>query len=87
VLSTLRCFRNEYEAHVFDRKCPAGVCTGLLTYSIDPDSCRGCTLCVRKCPSGAIKGAQKSPHYIVSQECVGCGACLEVCPFGAVRVQ
>ncbi len=87
VLSTLRWFRNEYEAHVFDRKCPAGVCTGLLTYSIDPDSCRGCTLCVRKCPSGAIKGAQKSPHYIVSQECVGCGACLEVCPFGAVRVQ
>jgi NADH:ubiquinone oxidoreductase subunit F (NADH-binding) len=87
VLSTLRWFRDEYEAHIFDRQCPAGVCTGLLTYSIDPDACRGCTLCARKCPSGAIKGARKSPHYIVARECVGCGACLEVCPFGAVRVQ
>jgi Pyruvate/2-oxoacid:ferredoxin oxidoreductase delta subunit len=87
VLSTLRWFKDEYEAHIFERRCPAGVCTGLLTYSIDEDKCRGCTLCARKCPSGAIKGARKSPHYIVTQECIGCGACLEVCPFGAVKVQ
>lgn len=87
VLSTLRWFRDEYEAHIFERKCPAGVCTGLLTYSIVEDKCRGCTLCASKCPSGAIKGARKSPHYIVASECVGCGACLEVCPFDAVRVQ
>ena len=87
VLSTLRWFKDEYEAHIFERRCPAGVCTGLLTYSIDEDKCRGCTLCARKCPSGAIKGARKSPHYIVAQECIGCGACLEVCPFGAVKVQ
>jgi NADH:ubiquinone oxidoreductase subunit F (NADH-binding)/(2Fe-2S) ferredoxin len=86
VLSTLRWFRDEYEAHIFERKCPAGVCTGLLTFSIDEDACRGCTLCAGKCPTGAVKGARKSPHYIVTSECIGCGACLEVCPFDAVRV-
>ncbi len=87
VLSTLRWFRDEYEAHIFDRKCPAGVCKSLLEYSIDADKCRGCTLCAKKCPAGAIMGARKSPHYIIPDKCIGCGTCVEVCPFGAVSVQ
>ncbi len=87
VLSTLRWFRDEYEAHIFDRKCPAGVCTGLLEYSIIADKCRGCTLCAKKCPTEAIMGARKSPHYIIPDKCIGCGTCLEVCPFDAVKVQ
>ncbi len=87
VLSTLRWFRDEYEAHIYDRKCPAGVCTELLEYSINPDKCRGCTLCARKCPADAIMGAQKSPHYIIPDKCIGCGACLQVCPFDAVVVE
>ncbi len=87
VLSTLRWFRDEYEAHIFDRKCPAGVCKGLLEYSIEADKCRGCTLCVNKCPAEAIMGARKSPHYIIPDKCIGCGACVEVCPFDAVKVQ
>jgi NADH:ubiquinone oxidoreductase subunit F (NADH-binding)/Pyruvate/2-oxoacid:ferredoxin oxidoreductase delta subunit len=84
VLSTLRFFRNEYEAHVFERRCPAHVCTDLLQYSIDPDKCKGCTLCKKKCPVDAIMGAPKSPHYIITDKCIGCGTCLEVCRFGAV---
>ncbi len=87
VLSTLRWFRDEYEAHIFDRRCPAGVCTGLLEYSIAADLCKGCTLCAKKCPAEAIMGARKSPHYIIPDKCIGCGTCLEVCPFGAVKVQ
>ncbi len=87
VLSTLRWFRDEYEAHIFDRKCPAGVCTELLEYSIDPEKCRGCTLCAKKCPTDAIMGAVKSPHYIIPDKCVACGTCLQVCPFGAVTVE
>lgn len=87
VLSTLRWFRDEYEAHIFDRHCPAGVCTGLLEYSIVADKCKGCTLCAKKCPTEAIMGARKSPHYIIPDKCIGCGTCLEVCPFDAVKVQ
>ncbi len=87
VLSTLRWFRDEYEAHIYDRKCPAGVCTELLEYSINPNKCRGCTLCARKCPAEAIMGARKSPHYIIPDKCIGCGACLQVCPFDAVVVE
>jgi NADH:ubiquinone oxidoreductase subunit F (NADH-binding)/ferredoxin/(2Fe-2S) ferredoxin len=85
VLSTLRFFRDEYEAHVFERRCPSGVCNDLLTYSIDPDKCKGCTLCAKKCPTGAIMGAVKSPHYIVADKCIACGACLEACKFDAVN--
>ncbi len=84
VLSTLRFFRNEYEAHVFERRCPAHVCTDLLQYSIDAEKCKGCTLCKKKCPVDAIMGVPKSPHYIISDKCIGCGTCLEVCKFDAV---
>ena len=84
VLSTLRWFRNEYEAHVYERSCPAGICVELLTYRIDPEVCKGCTLCAQKCPVDAIVGAKKSPHHIVPERCVGCGTCVEVCRLDAV---
>ena len=77
MLSTLRWFREEYEAHVFERRCPAGACTELLNFRIVADKCKGCTLCGRKCPVGAIMGAAKSPHYIIPDKCVKCGTCIE----------
>ena len=86
VLSTLRWFREEYEAHVYERRCPAGVCPDLLLYSIEESLCDGCTACARKCPSGAIVGSRKAPHHVVPEKCVGCGECLAVCPRGAVKV-
>lgn len=86
VLSTLRWFRDEYEAHIFERKCPAGACADMLEYSILADKCKGCTLCARQCPTGAIKGAPKAPHYIVSEKCISCGNCKAVCKFSAVTV-
>lgn len=86
VLSTLRWFRHEYEEHIFERKCPAGVCTELRTFSIDVDKCTGCTLCSRKCPTGAIIGSKKTPHFIVDSKCIGCGTCEEVCKFDAVMI-
>jgi len=86
VLSTLRWFRDEYESHIFDRKCPSRVCPGLLEYRIDAELCKGCTLCAKKCPSGAIMGAPKSPHYIITDKCIGCGTCGDVCRFQAVAV-
>ena len=84
VLSTLRYFRDEYVAHVVDKKCPAGVCKALLSYSIDPEKCRGCTACARKCPADAISGAVKQPHTIDTQKCIKCGVCMSTCRFGAV---
>jgi NADH:ubiquinone oxidoreductase subunit F (NADH-binding)/NAD-dependent dihydropyrimidine dehydrogenase PreA subunit len=86
VLSTLQWFRHEYEAHIFDRHCEAGVCTELLNYTIDAEQCTGCTKCARNCPSEAIMGAVKSPHYIIQDKCIGCGQCLQVCSFHAVHV-
>ena len=79
VLSTLRWFRDEYEAHLFQRKCPAGACAELVTYRIDPQLCKGCTACLKKCPTEAIFGSRKNPHYIDPEKCIGCGACLDVC--------
>ncbi len=85
VLSTLRYFRDEYIAHVVDKKCPAGVCKALLNYHIDSDKCRGCTLCARNCPAGAISGTVKQPHVIDTSKCIKCGACMEKCKFGAIE--
>ena len=84
VLSTLRYFRHEYEAHVVDKKCPAGVCKSLLRYMIDPEKCTGCTLCARKCPTDCISGAVKETHVIDQDKCIKCGMCYDVCKFGAV---
>ncbi len=86
VLSTIKWFRDEYEAHIFERKCPAGVCTELRTFRIDVDSCTGCTACVRKCPTGAIIGSKRTPHFIVEEKCIGCGSCEEACKAGAVSM-
>jgi NADH:ubiquinone oxidoreductase subunit F (NADH-binding)/Pyruvate/2-oxoacid:ferredoxin oxidoreductase delta subunit len=84
VLSTLRWFRDEYEAHIYERRCPAAACTELVTYSIDAEKCKGCTLCAKKCPAGAIVGALKSPHHIIVDKCIGCGSCMDVCKPGAI---
>ncbi len=84
VLSTLRYFRDEYEAHIKEKRCPAGVCKALLSYNIDRDKCRGCTLCARTCPAGAIVGSVKNPHVIDQNKCIKCGACMEKCKFGAI---
>ena len=85
VLSTLKYFRDEYIAHVTEKRCPAGVCKALTNYHIDPDKCRGCTLCARSCPVGAITGTVKQPHVIDTKKCIKCGACMEKCKFGAIE--
>ena len=84
VLSTLRFFRDEYEAHIYEKRCPAGVCHKLLSYTIDPAKCKGCTACARVCPAGAISGSVKEPHVIDKEKCLKCGACIEKCKFGAI---
>ncbi len=86
VLTTLRYFRDEYLAHVRDKKCPAGVCKAMKAYSIDPELCRGCSKCSRVCPAGAISGKIKEPFVIDEDKCISCGACQEACPFGAIFV-
>ena len=84
VLSTLRYFKDEYIAHVKDKKCPAGVCQDLLTYKIIDLKCKGCTACARGCPVGAISGTVKQPHTIDTAKCIKCGACMAKCKFGAI---
>lgn len=85
VLSTLRYFRDEYEAHIYEKRCPAGVCKALLSYAIDPEKCRGCSLCARNCPAGAISGQVRSPFVIDNKKCIKCGACEASCKFGAIE--
>ena len=84
VLSTIKQFRNEYEAHIYDKRCPAGICKKLLNYLIDSAKCKGCTLCARVCPTGAISGKVKEAHLIDQKKCIKCGACMEKCKFGAI---
>ncbi len=87
VLTTIRYFRDEYEAHIRDKKCPAGVCQALLSYSIDPEKCTGCHACAKVCPTEAATGEKKEPHTINRELCIKCGACLEACKFEAIVVE
>ena len=87
VLSTLHHFRDEYEAHVIEKRCPAGVCKALIQFIVDPSKCKGCTLCARGCPTGAIAGAVRAPHIINQTKCIKCGACMDHCRFGAISKQ
>jgi NADH:ubiquinone oxidoreductase subunit F (NADH-binding)/(2Fe-2S) ferredoxin/Pyruvate/2-oxoacid:ferredoxin oxidoreductase delta subunit len=86
VLSTIKYFRDEYDAHIRDRKCPAGVCKALITYAIDPEACTGCLLCAKKCPQECITGKRKEAHVIDTAKCIKCGVCRDVCTFDAVRI-
>ena len=87
VLSTIRYFRDEYDAHIYEKRCPAKVCKGLITYSVDPENCTGCMVCLRNCSSEAISGAKKELHYINDELCSRCGICLNLCKFDAIIVQ
>ncbi len=84
ILTTLKYFRHEYEAHIRDKKCPAGACSALLTYKIDAEKCRGCSVCAKACPVSCISGEVKKPYTINAAECIKCGTCIEKCKFGAV---
>ncbi len=86
VLTTIRYFRDEYDAHIREHRCPAGVCRRLTCFAVDESKCRGCSACVRACPTGAITGAVKQPHRINQEQCIACGSCRNVCRFDAVRV-
>ena len=87
VLSTLRWFRDEYETHIYERRCPAGVCQELRYFTIDQEKCIGCTLCAKRCPTEAIIGESKQAHYIIVDKCIGCGSCAAVCPKDAVLLR
>ena len=84
VVSTIRGFRSEYDAHIREKRCPAGACQKLRRYSINPAACKGCSKCSRACPAGAISGKIKQPFVIDGAKCIQCGACIAVCPFKAV---
>ena len=87
VLTTLRYFRDEYEAHIRDRRCPAGVCKALVRYSVDPDKCTGCMLCIKPCPTDCISGQKDQLHVIDQDACIQCGTCMDACPEDAIRVE
>ena len=87
VLSTIKYFRDEYDAHIKDHRCPAGVCKALITYSIDPEKCTGCGLCIKVCPTQATSGEKKKAHTIDNDKCTRCGACIESCKFDAINVK
>jgi NADH:ubiquinone oxidoreductase subunit F (NADH-binding)/Pyruvate/2-oxoacid:ferredoxin oxidoreductase delta subunit len=86
-LSALTNFREEFEEHIFDRKCRANICRGLRTFSIDVDKCTGCTACASKCPVNAIYGTRLQPFFIVEEKCIGCGICFDICKFSAINVK
>ncbi|MBU0987599.1 MAG: 4Fe-4S binding protein [Proteobacteria bacterium] len=87
VISAIRYFRDEYEAHIRDKKCPAGVCKPLFYYEIDPELCTGCMACARKCPEGIISGEKKEPHQLDQEKCIKCGICYDTCKFNAVAIK
>ena len=87
VLSTIKYFRDEYEAHIFEKRCPAGVCRELISYSIDPELCTGCGLCKKRCPQQCITGTKKEAHSINGEDCIKCGICRDSCAFDAVKIK